>query len=104
MNLHILIHAADDVETNSDLAAKHDHENDSTNDNSCPQCSHKFVEKQQLIVHVAKHGLKVQRWSDKNIERENCENSEEVVDLWLRIFMFFWATNWPVFHFFVEWY
>ncbi|XP_065215785.1 PR domain zinc finger protein 10-like [Planococcus citri] len=81
MNLHILIHAADNVETNSDLVSKPHHQEDaSSQNNSCPQCSQSFVEKQQLILHVAKHGLKVQRWTDKNIERENSDNSEESDD------------------------
>ena len=79
MNLHILIHVAENPETNSDLTTNHDQEDTtSKNDHACPKCNHTFAEKQQLIVHVAKHGLKVQRWNDKNVNRENSDVGDEV--------------------------
>lgn len=67
MNLHILVHAADNVEA----SPQHPEQHDPITENSCPQCNQAFPGKQELIVHVSKHGLKVQRWNDKNIDRQD---------------------------------
>ncbi|XKL61469.1 hypothetical protein PGB90_008526 [Kerria lacca] len=64
MNLHILVHAVNNVEKTDSAIPKVD-TFCKFEKYVCPQCNEEFLEKKYLITHVSKHGLRVQRWNDK---------------------------------------
>lgn len=79
MNLHILVHASDNIEEKTmNEVTELDVNQIDCEKNDCPQCYQAFTERRELITHVSKHGQKVQRWSDKNVERKSDSKESQV--------------------------